>query len=689
MINPSINTGYSPWREMYMQEHSVQFSEADTSLINAVLAFIENGKSTEDTCVVIATQSHREMLEQRLTKGGLDITQQNRYLSFDAATLLAQFMIDGQPSAEKFMSMLGSIITRATAGQGKVRIFEEMIALLLAEGKRTAAFMLENLWDRLSGTQVCALFCAHTLRLPNEREVESANLSSRNYTRLSEEEQLQTLALLQQKADSLEVEIVERQKVEQRLRALAAIVESSDDAILSKDLEGTITSWNTGAERIYGHTADEIVGQSIALIFPEDKQDEFRQILERIRQGEWLRHYETKGVHKNGTVLTVSITVSPIKNEFSAITGASTIARDITEQRKLEARSDQLFTSNLIGIFVVDPNGNIIEANDAFLKLVEYTRAEWEAGAIPNELFTDSPAEFLELIAAQQVQKMNVSAPRETVVWRKGRKALPVIMAMTCLEQSQNCIGFVLDISESKELDQRRDDFISMASHELKTPVTSLKGFLGLLQRQGGNLTNERALHYLERMDAQIDKLTILINDLLDISKIRAGHLTYREERFEIDALVKEIVENVQETTQTHQLRLEGQAQAQIWGDRDRLGQVLNNLLTNAIKYSPQADTVMIHIETQGEQVVINVRDFGFGISKEHQGKIFERFYQVPEEAQKTYPGLGIGLYISEEIVKRHRGRLWVESQKGQGANFYLSLPLLMEENGLDARVAR
>jgi len=252
-----------------------------------------------------------------------------------------------------------------------------------------------------------------------------------------------------------------------------------------------------------------------------------------------------------------------------------------------------------------------------------------------------------------------------------------VLVAVTSIEQTETCIGFVLDISERKELEKRKDEFISMASHELKTPLTSLKGFLGLLQRRLTTQGDEQALHYIARMDAQVNRLTKLINDLLDLSKMQTGQLDYREERFEVDALVQEIVENVQGTTQTHHLLLEGQIGAEVFGDRDRIGQVLMNLLNNAIKYSPQADTVLVRVAKDQNKALVSVQDFGIGIAKEHQHKIFERFYQVTDPEEKTYPGLGIGLYISYQIVKRHGGRMWVESKKGEGAAFQFTLPLV------------
>jgi signal transduction histidine kinase len=292
-----------------------------------------------------------------------------------------------------------------------------------------------------------------------------------------------------------------------------------------------------------------------------------------------------------------------------------------------------------------------------------------------------NPSEFhyLSQNAVKALQETGASGTYETEYLHKSGRRIPVLVAVTRIEQTETCMGFVLDISASKELDKRKDEFISMASHELKTPVTSLKGFLGLLQRRLTIQGDEKALHYLARMDAQVTKLTKLINDLLDLSKMQTGQLDYREERFDLDELVQEIVETVQETTQTHHLLLEGQTQAEVSGDRDRIGQVLINLLNNAITYSPQGDRVLVRVAISQNKALVSVQDFGIGIAKEHQRKIFERFYQVTDAEEKTYPGLGIGLYISYEIVKRHGGQMWVESKKGEGASFYFTLPLFQE----------
>jgi PAS domain S-box-containing protein len=242
--------------------------------------------------------------------------------------------------------------------------------------------------------------------------------------------------------------------------------------------------------------------------------------------------------------------------------------------------------------------------------------------------------------------------------------------------RAQLVVNVLVDVSEQQELEQRKNEFISMASHELKTPLTALKGFTTILQRRLSRQGDEQGLHYLARMDRQLEKLTGLVNELLDLSKMEAGTLALQEEVVDLTALIEEIVEDVQGTTTTHRISIEERADIHTIGDRDRLGQVLINLLTNAIKYSPEADRVIVRAVVDGEQARVSVQDFGIGIAQAHHGQVFDRFYQVTDPRGKTYPGLGIGLYIAQEIIRRHAGTIWVESSKGKGATFFFTLPL-------------
>ena len=220
-----------------------------------------------------------------------------------------------------------------------------------------------------------------------------------------------------------------------------------------------------------------------------------------------------------------------------------------------------------------------------------------------------------------------------------------------------------------------RDDFISIASHELRTPVTSLKLYVQILQKQFAKRGEDNLTRFLEKMDTQLDKLIGLIKDLLNVSRIESGKLPFQEDFFDLNEVVKEAVEQIQMTTNTHRISIEGSIPLPIKGDKDRIGQVLTNLLTNAIKYSPGATSVVVRLTPEEDRAVVSVQDFGIGIEQEHQRQIFDRFYRVSDSKEKIYPGLGIGLFIAHEIIMRHKGELTVASEKGKGSLFRFSLP--------------
>jgi PAS domain S-box-containing protein len=229
--------------------------------------------------------------------------------------------------------------------------------------------------------------------------------------------------------------------------------------------------------------------------------------------------------------------------------------------------------------------------------------------------------------------------------------------------------------SEAQKAITLRDDFISIASHELRTPVTSLKLYIQVLQKQLASRGEESLARSFAKMDAQLNKLTLLIQDLLNVSRIELGKLDFQEGWFDLNGVVKETVEQIQPTTSKHRIRIDGEINRLVWGDVDRIGQVLTNLLTNAVKYSPQADTIIVRVTASQDGAVVSVQDFGIGIEKKHVAHIFDRFYRVNDPEEKTYPGLGIGLYIANEIIKEHGGTLTVESEKGKGSLFSFTLP--------------
>jgi len=340
-----------------------------------------------------------------------------------------------------------------------------------------------------------------------------------------------------------------------------------------------------------------------------------------------------------------------------------------------ENRYRRLFEASTDGILIVDPDTAVIsDANPVMTNLLGYPHEQllgqplWHIGLFPDRAAT--------VEALQELQEKQALHREMLQLRTKGGQIRYVELVCNRFRANGH------DVIQCNLRDTTdRNAFISMASHELKTPVTSLKSFTQILQRRLRHRADPQTLLFLDRMATQLDKLASLIGDLLDVSKMQTGVLAFRETDVDLYELVRETIENVQAATTTHRLLLEEETPVRIYGDRDRLEQVLINLLTNAIKYSPQADTVIVRLSSDHDHVEVAVQDFGIGIAEQYHERIFDRFYQVTDRRGSTYPGLGIGLYIARTLIERHGGRLWLESHKGAGSIFRCTLPLARRES--------
>jgi PAS domain S-box-containing protein len=744
------------------------------------------------------------------------------------------------------------------------------------------------------------------------------------------------------------MDMTEKKEAEKKLAYLAAIVHSSNDPIISKTLDGVITSWNEAAVRVFGYEEKEMVGQHITKIIPEERRSEEDLILERLKKGTPVEHFETKRLTKDKRLIDVSLTSSPVKDNDGNTIGASKIVRDITAQKKLyealresEERLSLAIRTTQLGTWDFYPLTNqltwsdecrkiygvpagmevdfeffskhihpddeemvqeaITEAmepekggeydlqyriirfsdrqprwihaqgkiyfnayrqaerfigtvvditeqktreqelqssidlfttmadnvpamiwmsgndtyNDFFNKTwLEYTgrtleqesKEGWLENVHPedvkhcingyNQAFQEQKGHYTEYrlrrhdgeyrwIADNSVARYNrdgsfagfISAcididdqknAREKILaselWFKTiSNVAPVGLWMTdaaaqnvfvndiwiewtgipfkeqlgtgwlarvveedrivapakfreCMEKREKystefrivrpngelrwCLtegspyygidgqfagyaGSVTDITDIRKMEERKDDFIKMASHELKTPITSIKGYVQLLLNIFDELNEEKlraarpmVRSSLQTISKQVSKLTRLVSELLDLSRIESGKLELYQSSFELGPLVEETVLDVQLTTTQHTIRIHNNFEGNIYADRDRIGQVLMNLLTNAIKYSPDADCVEIFVTGDRNNVRIRVKDYGIGIDKKDYSRIFERFYRVEGKSEQTYPGFGIGLFIAMEIMQRHGGTIEVTSIKNQGTEFTISLPV-------------
>ena len=468
-------------------------------------------------------------------------------------------------------------------------------------------------------------------------------------------------------------------------RTLAAIVHSSDDAIISKNMNGIITSWNTAAERIFGYTANEMIGQPIFKIIPADRINEEPNILAQLKKGQRVDHFETKRITKDRKILDISLTISPIRDIHGNVIGASKIARDITSQKQAERiiiESEQKFR------LLADSMPQFVWTADTEGTLNYFNRSVLDySGLSPEQLMKDGWIQIVHPDDREENIRVWMNSVKSGADfsfehrfrrhdgeyrWQLSR-AIPQRDAEGKI---QMWVGTSTDIQEMKELDQQKDYFISMASHELKTPITSIKGYVQILQSMYLDKEDVFLKNSLRVIDKQIGTLTNLISDLLDLSKIKTGNLLLNKEYFQMNELIGEVIDEVGHIHPDYEISFSKETETLVFGDRERIGQVLINFITNAIKYSPGSGKVEVACILKDNSVLVSVEDSGIGISKKDQERIFERFYRVEGKNEKTFPGFGIGLFIASDIITRHNGKIGVKSEPGKGSTFYFSLPL-------------
>ena len=349
---------------------------------------------------------------------------------------------------------------------------------------------------------------------------------------------------------------------------LAAIVESSDDAIVSKSLDGRIRSWNRSAERLFGYTADEVLGKPITIIIPPELQYQEQDILARIAQGERIEHFETVRVAKDGHRIDVSLTISPVRNREGRVIGVSKSARDISERKHVE----QLL----------------------------------------------------------------------------------------------------------RTADRRKNEFLAMLGHELRNPLAPIRNVTEVLRRIGGDPDHEPLYEMLER---QVQQMTRLLDDLLDVSRISQGKIKFQHEPIDFQAVVARAIEASAPFIERrhHRFRVSlPEGTLPMVGDMARLVQMLTNLLNNASKYTPEGGTVALIVQRSGAVAEIRVKDNGAGISEEMLPRVFDLFVQADRTLRQSQDGMGIGLTLVRSIVEHHAGSVRARSAgPGQGSEFVVRLPLM------------
>ena len=493
---------------------------------------------------------------------------------------------------------------------------------------------------------------------------------------------------------------LEREKHSQLLtaRRLASIVESSEVAIVGKRLDGIIDSWNVAAERLFGYAAAEAMGRHISLVIPPERLAEEDDIIATLKEGRRIEHFETERVRSDGRRITVSLTVSPIKDANGDVIGASKMVRDVTRERQAEAERNRLIaliesSTDFIGI--CDLDGVPIFINRAGLELVGLDNLDaarrvtvWDfffpedQERIRDELF---PAVLQRGHAAIEVRFRHFKT-------RKARWMAYKVLTLTDEAGKPLAVGSVSqDITHRKELendlrtlaaqlsatDKRKDEFLATLAHELRGPLAPLSNVLELWKRTGDRNQLQLARQTMER---QLGQLVRLVDDLLDLSRITHDRLELRKSRVELATVIEHAIEACRPIIDKREQRLAVALPKQpcaVWADPARLAQVFANLLNNSSKYTDTGGRISVSAQQEENTIVVRVRDTGIGIPADKLDSVFDMFSQVGSALDRAQGGLGIGLTLVKQLVAMHGGSVEARSDGlGKGSEFVVRLPL-------------
>jgi PAS domain S-box-containing protein len=548
-------------------------------------------------------------------------------------------------------------------------------------------------------------------------------------------------------ASKIARDISERDRAAIVNRRLAAVVESSDDAIVTKDLNGIITSWNRSAERMFGYTSDEAIGRSIRMIIPDELQSEEDMVLGKIRAGDKIEHYETVRQRKDGSRLSISLTVSPLRNQSGQIVGASKIARDITERTRLMrvAREHAANTEKLgeVGAAVA----STLDRESIVQKVTDIARdlTHAEFGAFfynVTDPETGNAFMLYTLSGARREAFASFPHPRATALFaptffgegpiriddvtqdpRYGRSApyfgmppghLPVrsYLAVAVKGVKGNVLGGLFFghsqagmftdqherlasgvaawasvalenarlYEDAQAANRIKDEFLAVLSHELRTPLNAIVGYARLLR--GGILTHEKASRGLETLERNAMWLTQIVEDVLDVSRIVSGKIRLDVQPVELPLIVDNAVATIQPAADAKGVRVQTMIDPHVGpvsGDPSRLQQVVWNLVSNAVKFTPKNGRVQVRLERVNSHIEVSVSDTGIGIGPDFLPFVFERFRQADSSTTRKAGGLGLGLAIVRHIVEMHGGTVEASSEgEGKGATFRVRLPLMI-----------
>ncbi|MGH3021272.1 MAG: PAS domain S-box protein [Gaiellaceae bacterium] len=526
------------------------------------------------------------------------------------------------------------------------------------------------------------------------------------------------------------LDITERKSAEETRARLAAIVESSDDAIMSASLDLAFTSWNRGAERLFGYSVDEVLGAPITLLMPPERQEESLALVRRVIDEQRVVHLETVRTHEDGTPVDIAYTYSPIRDAAGTVVGISAIGQDVTDRKRAEAairESEAKFRSFVETteewVWAIDEHGITTYSNPAVERILGYAvdevmgrssldfMVEEDRDAALEELAT--PAAGTEgwsgLVVRWRAKDGSVRHLESTATpilapdgellgWRgTDRDVTHRIQAeaererLLAAEQDARAAAEAAqhDLAGQnerlRELDRLKDEFIALVSHELRTPLTSIRGYTELLlDGEAGELGDDQR-QFLGVVERNAHRLLHLVGDLLFLAQVEAGKLVLDLGAVDLGAVASESVEAARPQAETKGivLTLATGPVPPVAGDRARIGQLMDNLVSNAIKFTPERGRVDVRVRALSERAVFEVRDSGIGIPANERQHLFQRFYRTSTATEQAIQGTGLGLAISKAIVEAHDGRITLTSEEDVGTTFRVELPL-----GLHAEVS-
>ncbi|MBW4889815.1 PAS domain S-box protein [Mucilaginibacter sp. HMF5004] len=484
------------------------------------------------------------------------------------------------------------------------------------------------------------------------------------------------------------LDITEQRSAKEEQRKLITLVDNSVDLMSILNMDGTNSYINQAGMNLLGFdTLEQVIQTPIAeLHTPDDFTQVQNEVLPVVMaQGRWsgimlVRHLKSREIFP---VFNNCIRIDdPVSGKPIAVGAVMRDMRPEMLAKQALADSEELLrnitSATPTGLWVSNEEGYITYVNQTWINWTGLNYAEQMGKGWLNALITEDHDKTVNGF----LKALNTRSHYEAefrINHTDGTRHWCVATGKPQYQEDGTFNGYIgacVDITEQKHLQQQKDDFIGIASHELKTPVTSIKAYTQVLERMLLKKGEIKEANMINRMDGQINRLNSLVGDLLDVTKINSGKLQFNPVDFDFNTHVKDLIEDLQRTTDKHTLVANFDPTGIVYGDKERIGQVITNLITNAIKYSPNADKIIISSSVNEGNVKLCIQDFGIGIAEKNLDKVFEQFYRVSGDMQHTFPGLGLGLYISSEIIKRENGRIWVSSKEGEGSKFCFSLPL-------------